>query len=65
MTFWLGVAVAYFLIIIVGVSLGLVLAHKFPGQGREKWDIPPEWNPNPGGLTVDEELRQLIEAERR
>jgi hypothetical protein len=64
MTFWLGVAVAYICIMIVGVSLGLTLAHKFPGQGREQWDIPPEWNPSPGGLSVDEELRQLIESER-
>lgn len=65
MIFWLGVSVAYLLIMYVGVSLGLVLAHKFPGQGRDKWDIPPEWgSPGPGGLTVDEELRQLLVAGR-
>jgi hypothetical protein len=63
MTFWLGVAVAYTLIIAVGLALGVTLAHRHPGNGRGRWDVPDEWTPTPtpaGGKTLDDELAELV-----
>jgi hypothetical protein len=54
MTFWLGVAVAYVLILAVGLSLGLTLAGKFPGGGRQQWEIPDSWQPGPDGLHAED-----------
>jgi len=64
-TFWLAVAIAYIMILAVGLALGITLAHRHPGNGRDKWDIPDGWSPAPtGGMTADEELRALVESYR-
>lgn len=49
MMFWLGVAVAYVLILAIGLSLGLFLSHRYPGDGRGPWDIPDQWNDDGNG----------------
>jgi hypothetical protein len=47
MTFWMGVATAYAVIITVGVALGSLLAGRFPNRGGGRgFDSPP---PTPYG----------------
>lgn len=55
MTFWLAVAIAYIMIIAVGLALGVTLSQRYPGGGRKQWDIPDSWQPDGGGLVRERE----------
>jgi hypothetical protein len=54
MTFWLGVAVAYSIIIAVGLAIGLALSQRFPRRDGGTEYEPPVPAPTPGGgLAID------------
>lgn len=49
MTFWVGVAVGYVVIVNVGLVLGRLLAHRYPRRGDG--GTAPEPTPEPYGPT--------------